>query len=316
MLTNKSIKRLKMNKTLLSIFLIAFAFITVSAQQQSQYTQYMYNQMAYNPAYAGSQESTIVFGHYRTQWVGLDGAPKTGSFSINSPISEMGHGLGISIINDEIGPTTTTGFDVNLSYALEMENSDMFYFGIKGGGTNLEVNYTVLKLLHPDSELTGVLSQFSPTIGAGVYYQSDQWYAGLAIPNFLQTKFFDDVKQSLASTRMHYYLHGGYIFDINENLLFKPAGVLKAVSGAPLSFDLSANFLINETFTIGAAYRVSSALSGLVAFKISESATIGYSYDYETTSLSNYSRGSHEFFLKFNLKPLVRTYAGKNCWCN
>lgn len=306
----------QMKKTLLFLLFSLMPAIKLMAQQESQYTQYMYNQMAINPAYAGSQDKTILFGQYRAQWVGLEGAPKTANLSINSPISEMGHGMGISFENDQIGPTQTNSFDVNFSYAIELENYTMLYLGVKAGGSSFEVDYTKLRILHPETEMSGKLTQFSPNIGTGIFLQADTWYAGLSVPRILETKFYDDVQNSLASEKMHFYLHGGYIFELNDNLLFKPSALFKAVSGSPLAFDLSANFLINDKFTIGTAYRLNSSISGLVGFNISEQATIGYAYDYETTSIGNYARGSHEFFIKFNLEPLARTLIGRNCWCN
>lgn len=306
----------QMKKHLL-FFLMAFAMKgNMQAQQQSQYTQYMYNQMAINPAYAGSQDKTILFGQYRTQWVGLEGAPKTASLSINSPISEKGHGLGISFENDEIGPTLTNSFDINFSYAIELENYTMLFLGVKAGGSSFEVDYTKLRILHPETEMSGKLTQFSPNIGTGIFVQADTWYAGLSVPRILETKFYDDVQNSLASEKMHFYLHGGYIFELNQNLLLKPSALIKAVSGSPLAVDISANFLINEKFTLGTAYRLNSSVSALAGFNISEDVSIGYAYDYETTSIGNYARGSHELFIKFNLEPLARTLTGRNCWCN
>ncbi|PZU20126.1 MAG: hypothetical protein DI589_18705 [Shinella sp.] len=304
-----------MKKTLLTALYILITF-QLSAQQESQYTQYMYNQMAINPAYAGSQDQTIVFGQYRTQWIGLDGAPKTANLSINSPISGKGHGLGISIVNDQIGPTQSTYFDINFSYAIELENFTVLYLGVKAGGSSFEIDYNKLRILTPEIEMSGKLSKFSPNIGTGIYIQNDKWYAGLSVPHILESKFYDDVRTSIASEKMHFYLHGGYIIELSENFLFKPAAMFKAVSGTPLAIDVSGNMLYNDKFTFGAAYRLNSSVSALVGFKISEQASIGYAYDYETTNIGNYARGSHEFFIKFNLEPLKKTNVGRNCWCN
>lgn len=296
--------------------LILLFTIGASAQQESQYTQYMYNQMAINPAYAGSQESTIIFGQYRTQWVGIDGAPQTANFSGHTTVSEAGHGIGISVINDKIGPTQTTYFDVNFSYAIELENYNVLYLGVKGGGSSFDIDYNKLNILTPETEMSGSMSKFSPNFGTGVYLQSDRWYAGIAVPRILETKFFDNVRQSVASEKMHFYMHGGYIFDLTETIKFKPTALLKAVSGAPLAVDMSANFLFSEKFTAGAAYRLNSSFSGLIGFNISKEMSVGYAYDHETTSIGNYARGTHEFFIKFNLEPLAKTYIGRSCWCN
>lgn len=304
-----------MNK-FFALILGSLSYFGASAQQESQYTQYMYNQMAINPGYAGSQEKTIIFGQYRTQWVGIDGAPQTGNFSINSTVSEAGHGLGISVITDKIGPTQTTYFDLNFSYAIELENYNVLYLGVKGGGSSFDIDYNKLRIRTPETEMSGTMSRFSPNFGTGIYLQSDSWYAGISVPRILETKFYDNVRQSLASEKMHFYMNGGYIFDVSDNLKFKPSALIKAVSGSPLALDLSANFLFSEKFTAGASYRLDSAVSALVGFNISKEMSIGYAYDHETTSIGNHARGTHEFFIKFNLEPLAKTYIGRSCWCN
>lgn len=310
-------KKYRSMKKLFFATVIAMASTAASfGQQESQYTQYMYNQMAINPAYAGSQEQTIIFAQYRTQWVGIEGAPQTGNFSINSTVSEEGHGLGLSVISDKIGPTQTTYFDVNFSYAIELENYNVLYLGVKAGGSSFDIDYNKLSILTPETEMSGTLSRFSPNFGTGIYLQSDSWYAGISVPRILESKFYDNVRQSVASEKMHFYMNGGYIFEVNENLKFKPSALLKAVSGSPLSLDISANFLFSEKFTAGASYRLNSAVSALAGFNISKQVSVGYAYDHETTSIGNYAGGTHEIFIKFNLEPLAKTYIGRSCWCN
>lgn len=270
------------------------------AQQESQYTQYMYNTVSINPAYAGTRGVTSVLGTYRRQWVGLEGAPKTAQFSIHSPISYQGHGLGLSVINDEIGPSRDTYVNASFSYKLQLGYDTWLNLGITAGGSFLDINYDKLNIYDEgDPQLTGRLSRFSPNIGAGAYLHGSNWYAGISVPALLETRFYDDIKQSVASEKMHFYLIGGYVFDLNPTLKFKPAALVKAVSGAPLAVDVSANFMFNENLILGAAYRWDAAVSVMAGFNITEGLQIGYAYDYETTRLGNYNSGTHEVFVRF-----------------
>lgn len=275
-----------------------------SAQQDSQYTNYMYNTINVNPAYAGSRGIMSIFGLHRTQWVGLDGAPVTNTLSVNTPINNSNFGLGISFVNDRIGPSDENAISADISYTIQTSETYKLSFGIKGTANLLNVDYTKLDrydLTDPQFQ-NNIDNRFSPNIGAGVYFHSDKLYAGLSVPNFLETEHFDDNVSATAKERMHYYLIGGYVFDLSPTVKFKPAFLSKMVTGAPLQLDLTANFMFNEKFVLGAAWRWDAALSGLVGFQVSEGWFIGYSYDAETTKLANYNSGSHEIFLRYEFK--------------
>ncbi|RZK12290.1 MAG: type IX secretion system membrane protein PorP/SprF [Flavobacterium sp.] len=290
-----------------TILLLLFLLLSlvVQAQQDSQYTQYMYNTVNVNPAYAGSRGVTSIFLLHRTQWVGLDGAPVTNTASINKPIGDTNMGYGVSFVNDRIGISDENTIAVDFSYSIKTSEDYKISFGIKGSVNLLSVDYSRLAIRHPDDELlsrqANIDNRLSPNFGAGIYWHSDRNYIGLSVPNFLETKHYDDNVTSLASERMHFYFIGGSVFDLNENLKFKPAMMTKMVQGAPLQVDLSANFLFNEKFMFGAAYRWSAALSGMVGFQVTDSWHIGYAYDAETTKLANYNSGSHEIFLRYEL---------------
>lgn len=275
-----------------------------SAQQDSQYTNYMYNTINVNPAYAGSRGVMSIFGLHRTQWVGLDGAPVTNTLSVNTPINNSNFGLGISFVNDRIGPSDENAISADISYTIQTSETYKLSFGIKGTANLLNVDYTKLDrydLTDPQFQ-NNIDNHFSPNIGAGVYFHSDKLYAGLSVPNFLETNHFDDNISATAKERMHYYLIGGYVFDLSPTVKFKPAFLSKMVTGAPLQLDLTANFMFNEKFVLGAAWRWDAALSGLVGFQVSEGWFIGYGYDAETTKLANYNSGSHEIFLRYEFK--------------
>jgi len=286
---------------------------TLFAQQDAQYTNYMYNTMAINPGYAGTRDVLSVFGLHRTQWVGLDGAPVTNNFSLHTPIKNSKIGLGLSFVNDRIGPSDENTISVDFAYRIQTSEETTLSFGLKGTANLLNVDYTKLAIYDPtDVDFqNNVDNKFSPNIGAGVYWYSKKYYLGLSVPNFLETKHYDDNNQSsLAKERMHYYIMGGYVFDIGGDFKFKPAVLSKIVNGAPLQLDLTANFMYADKFILGGAYRWDAAVSLLTGFQITNKLLIGYSYDMETTKLANYNSGSHEIFLRFELfnKQLDKVY--------
>ncbi|AJH15265.1 membrane protein [Myroides profundi] len=273
------------------------------AQQDPQYTQYMYNANMINPAYAGSRGTLNVFGMYRTQWVGLDGAPKTANVSVSTPLGESGLGLGVNFTNDRIGAMDENNISVDLAYAIDLNADYKLAFGLKGTANLLSVDYTKLNIHNPTDPVSqeNLNNKFNPNIGAGVYLYSDKAYVGLSVPNFLTTDRYDDNDITTMRQKMHFYLMGGYVFDVSENLLFKPAALVKAVSGSPLQVDLTANFLLYDKFTLGAAYRWDASVSALAGFQVNDNLFVGYSYDFETTALKRYNSGSHEVFLRFEL---------------
>lgn len=281
---------------------------TIRAQQDAQFTQYMYNTINVNPAYAGSRQSMNIFALHRTQWVGLDGAPVTNTASINTPLKNTNMGIGVSIINDKIGPSDESNLAVDFSYSINTSEEFKLSFGIKASANLLNINFDKLNQYDANdySFENNVDDKFSPNIGVGLYWYSDKTYIGLSAPNLLETKHFDKyagtgANSYIAKERINYYLTAGHVFDLNYNLKFKPTLMTKLVQGAPLQVDISANFLFNEKFTLGAAYRWSAAVSALVGFQATDSWFIGYGYDLETTRLANYNSGSHEIFLRFEL---------------
>ncbi|EKB05833.1 hypothetical protein HMPREF9713_00635 [Myroides odoratimimus CCUG 12700] len=286
----------------ISLLLIG-CFQTMQAQQDPQYTQYMYNANMINPAYAGSRGTLNVFGMYRTQWVGLEGAPKTANVSVSTPLGESGLGLGVNFTNDRIGAMDENNISVDLAYAIDLNENYKLAFGLKGTANLLSVDYTKLNIHNPTDPVSqeNLNNKFNPNIGAGVYLYSDKAYVGLSVPNFLTTDRYDDNDITTMRQKMHFYLMGGYVFDLSQEILFKPAALVKAVSGAPLQVDLTANFLFYDKFTLGGAYRWDASVSALAGFQVNENLFVGYSYDFDTTALRHYNSGSHEIFLRFEL---------------
>ncbi len=282
--------------------MILFVFFGGYAQQDSQYTQYMYNTIMINPAYAGSRGALSIFGMYRTQWVGLDGAPETSNFSVNTPLNNSNLGVGISLVNDKIGPVNENNFSVDLSYSIPVSASSKLSFGIKTTANLFNLDINKLKIeSRRDPKFQDFKTKFSPNIGAGVYWHSDKAYIGLSVPNFIETNKYNDNDVVIYKDKMNYYIMGGYVFDLDkyQDIKFKPAAIAKMVEGAPLQIDVSANFMFIEKFTLGVAYRWSASVSAIAGFQITDGLYLGYGYDHETNSLRNYSSGSHEIFLRY-----------------
>ena len=289
-------------RTKILIFALMLTCYTGFAQQDAQFTQYMYNTININPAYAGSRGVMSIFGLHRTQWVGLDGAPTTNAFSINTPINNSNLGVGLSLVNDKIGPTSDNTISADLSYTIPMNEDYKLSFGIKASGNlfNLDTD-KLTPAQQNDPNLNNFNNEFSPNFGAGVYLHSDKLYLGLSVPNFLQDSKYSDNDVAVFQERMNFYFIGGYVFDLSPSIKFKPAFLTKLVTGAPLQVDASANFLFFDKLMLGGAYRWDAAVSALAGFQITDGLFIGYSYDMETTQLRNYNSGSHEVFLRFEL---------------
>nr|WP_299346005.1 type IX secretion system membrane protein PorP/SprF [Allomuricauda sp.] len=282
------------------------------SQQDPQYTQYMYNTQIINPAYAGSRE-VLSFGVLgRTQWVNLDGSPQTGTFTMNFPTGLYRNmGLGLSIVHDQIGPAIESNAVVDYSYSINMApyTISKLSFGIKAGVDLLDVDYSRLNLSDPNDPFfqNNVDQRLNLQVGAGIYFRTEKFYAGVSVPNFLNFKHFDESSlenedvENIAIERLHYFYIMGYVFNLSPNLKFKPATLVKFVSGAPLQWDASANFLVYDKLTLGASYRWNASISGLVGFQISKSFFAGVAYDYQSTAIEDYSNGSYEVFLRFDV---------------
>ena len=271
-------------------------------QQDAQFTQYMYNTININPAYAGSRGAMSIFALHRTQWVGLDGAPTTNAASINTPINNSNLGLGVSFVNDKIGPTNENTISGDLSYTIPTSENFKLSFGMKATANLFNLNVDKLNPADQgDPQFQNPRNVFTPNVGAGIYYHSDKAYLGLSVPNFIQTNRYNDNQVAIFKEKINYYLIGGYVFDLSYDIKFKPAFLTKLVEGSPLQVDVSANFMFIEKVVVGVAYRWSAAMSAMVGFQVTDGMYIGYGYDLETTNLENYNSGSHEIFLRYEI---------------
>tara|TARA_R110002012_G_scaffold265802_1_gene449207 strand:+ start:2529 stop:3521 length:993 start_codon:yes stop_codon:yes gene_type:complete len=281
-----------------------FSVGMIFAQKEPQYTQYMYNIGSFNPAYVGTVETPDITGLYRVQWSGIPGAPKTLRFGVNLPMANEKNGLGFNVVSDQLGPTTQTYIDFAYSFQVKLSEDTKLSFGVDAGGSLLDVDYTKGDFENPNEPLLNnadTFNKFYPTVGAGMFMYQENWYLGLSVPNFLTSGIYADEVANIVEDKMQFNLIGGYIFNFSEGLKFKPAFLMNYLNGSPLNLNLSTNFLISEVVTLGASYRLDNALSGLAGLQVSNSLFLGYSYDYNTNGLGDYSQGSHEVILKFYL---------------
>jgi len=283
--------------------------VDAQAQQDPHYTQYMYNMNVMNPAYAGSKENLAVGLLYRAQWVDIEGAPKTGTLSVHSPVGKN-VGLGLSAITDRIGPVDETNVYGDFSYTLNLGGEHRLALGIKAGATFHKVGlFSDIGNGHvPDINDPAFRENSSNTffnIGTGLFYYTQKYYLALSVPNMLKSKHLDirnDGREyQFGSETQHYFLTGGYVFDLSENTKFKPSFMVKSAFDAPTSVDASANMMFHDRFEIGATYRLDDSFGGMVNFAVTPNIRVGYAYDRIISDLKVSTQSSHEIMLLFDL---------------
>lgn len=290
-------KKLFLLTLITSILCVDFA----TAQQDPQYTQYMYNQNVVNPAYAGLQEGLSLGLLYRNQWSALDGAPETYTFNAHAPVGER-TGLGISLITDELGPVRETNAYIDFSYTIPVSNNYQLAFGLKAGATFHDIGLAELELQDPgDPFFSQNINQTTPNIGAGVFLYSDNFYFGASVPNILKSLHLDENGLQFGSETNHYFVTSGYVFQTTENLKLKPSVLVKSAFDAPTSFDVNLNALFLEKFELGVSYRLDDSFSGIVGFQATPDLRIGYAYDAVVSEINNVAPSSHEIILTYNI---------------
>jgi type IX secretion system PorP/SprF family membrane protein len=298
-----------MKKGYLALALLTLLALEVQAQQDPHYTQYMYNMNIVNPAYAGSKETISGSILYRQQWVGLEGAPKTATFSLHSPVGKN-VGLGLSAVSDKIGPVEESNVYADFSYTLRLGNDHNLAFGLKSGVTfqNIGLFTDIGNGFVPQPNDIAFSEDTSNTyfnIGAGVFYYTPKYYVAFSVPNMLDATHLDltvnDDSYEFGNETEHYFLTAGYVFDLSANTKFKPSFMLKSAFDVSPSLDASANFLFYEKFEAGATYRLDDAFGVMVNFAITPGLRIGYAYDHVTSDLNTTTPASHEFMLLFDL---------------
>jgi type IX secretion system PorP/SprF family membrane protein len=297
-----------MKKIYLGALLALVSLGEVSAQQDPHYTQYMYNMNVINPAYAGSKENLSMGLLYRKQWVEIEDAPTTATFSGHMPIGRN-VGLGLSFISDKIGPVEENNVYADFSYTLNLGGEHKLAFGLKGGltfhnvGLFSDINGT---LPQPDDPaFSENINNTYLNIGTGLFYYTNKYYVAFSVPNMLKSKHLDlrdsgEVRE-FGSEVSHYFLTAGYVFDLSANTKFKPFAMLKSAFNAPTSLDVSTNFLFYEKFEIGATYRLEDSFGAMVNYAITPNLRIGYAYDHIVSDLNITTPSSHEVILLFDV---------------
>lgn len=290
-------------KRITVIVAIVLFTVSVKAQQDPQYTQYMYNMNIINPAYAGSYDALSLNFLGRTQWVGIEGAPRTLTLGAHAPVGKN-VGLGLSLVVDKLGPVEEQNLYGDFSYTLKMGNDAKLALGLKTGVTLFNANLSQLQTTDPNDVafINNNINKALPNFGVGAFYYTDKFYAGLAIPNLLETFHFEKKggQVTRASDRKHVFLTTGYVFNLSGDLKLKPSVMVKAAEGAPLSIDFSGNVLLSEQLEFGLSYRLDESVSALINVRARKNLRVGYAYDYTLTNLGDFNSGSHEIFLLFN----------------
>lgn len=285
------------------VILFVFLFgINSFAQQDPQYTQYMYNMNVVNPAYAGSSDHFAIGLLYRNQWVGVDGAPETFTANAHTPVGKQ-VGLGLSLIADQVGPVKETNAYADFSYTLQLGADNRLALGVKAGATFHDIGLTNLDVLQEDDPfLEENINQVTPNIGAGAYlYKPNKYYVSLSMPNVLESVHLDTNGNKIGSESRHLFAAAGYVFSLSDNFKLKPHGLLKSNFDAPLSFDLNANLFMYDLVEVGAGYRLDDAITAMINFQVSPGFRIGYAYDSVQSEIKVESNSSHEIFLNIDL---------------
>lgn len=313
-MSNKIFRFYSNSKVILNSYLIIcigllFISNTLKAQQEPMYSQYMLNMVQINPAYAGNRAVDNFTTLYRMQWAGIDGAPTTASLSWDRRQDGTNVGYGLQVYNDKLGIESTSGIQAFYSYRLAFEKSCLT-FGLSAGVLNYISSYSMATTYQSGDDLFQQdVNGWLPTVGIGALYATNDWYVGLSVPALLKTKIIDNNYQTTSSADNHYFLTGGYIYNVNTDLTLKPSLMIKAVKGAPVEVDYNINLWFQEKMAIGLSYRSGDALISMFEIQVTPGIHLGYAYDYTISNLKTYSNGSHELMMRFELNgsKLVKT---------
>ncbi len=295
---------MKSIRSIIIAILISGAAQTVMAQQDAMYSQYMFNTLAVNPAYAGSRNVTSATALYRDQWIGIEGAPRTATFTIDMPVAAKKVGLGLQIFNDKIGITNTTGAYVSYAYRIRFDKATLA-FGIQGGVSQYRADLNSVALntgFSNDASFRNNINKTLLNFGTGIYYSTDRFYLGFSSPQLLNNKLSDlntSGNNAFSGQQLHLFLASGYVFTLDDDLKLKPSVLFKAVRGAPLQADINTTLWIKDALALGFQYRTEADVSVQIEFQVSSQIRLGYAYDRSTSDLVNYNSGSHEIMIRY-----------------
>lgn len=293
---------------LIFLLIMTITFQQASAQTEPMYSQYMYNMLGVNPAYAGSREALSMNFFQRNQWVGIKGAPKTTSITIDQAIKEGKMGWGIQVYDDRLGVEAATGFNGMLSTRIRVSEKGILSGGLSFGMMNYRINLNEVNNRNntndPSFVVTDKPSKWNPSIGMGVYYNTDRFYASVSTPSVLKSRLasYENFNTSIQkSDAFHLFANAGYVFDINEDIRLKPSTMVKMVSGAPIEADLNMNIWLKDLLGIGGSYRTGDAIVGIIELQATSQIRFGYAYDVPFNPLKYFTKGSHELMLRYEL---------------
>ncbi|WP_299840251.1 type IX secretion system membrane protein PorP/SprF [uncultured Tenacibaculum sp.] len=295
------------------LLLLNFLFIvTAQAQQYPQFTQYTYNMNIINPAYAGFKDALNVNVMGRTQWVGVEGAPKTGTLGINTPLGiRRNFGIGFSAIYNELGPLKETHLYGDVAYKMSVSNNGLLSFGLKFGASIQSLNQSLLRFNTSENFTNTIPNKTYANLGFGLFFSQEDFYVSLSLPNILSTNFFN-VESTLdspeeVSRNSTVFLGGGYVFTLSNTVKLKPAMMFRYSSKIPVALDISSSVFINDKIEFGISHRIKESIALITALNVNKNIRIGYSYDFSTSNAFN-SNGSHEILLLYsvNLKDRER----------
>jgi type IX secretion system PorP/SprF family membrane protein len=292
---------------LVTLLLISTLCSEVNAQQDPMYTHYMYNTLSINPAYAGSRDALTITALHRSQWLDFKGAPMTQTLTLHSPIGNKHIGLGLAASNDKVGPVNNTAVSGSFAYMMQLTKKSKLSLGLSGGVNILQADLSTLQLDNQNdpSFQNDLRNKVTPSIGFGVYYSRERFYAGVSTPNLLESNYYATTQPNGTVTEgkahRHYFFIAGAVFNLSNNLAFKPTTFVKVTAGAPVQADLTASFIIMKKLLLGAMYRTGDAFGALVGFDLSQQFHIGYSYDWSYGNRTfKYNQGSHEIMLRYD----------------
>ncbi len=290
---------------LLSLLLLPGISYRLAAQQNIVYSQYIYNGLLINPAYAGSHVQLSATLSYRNQWVNFEGAPQTATLGVHTAMNKSKVGLGLLATSDKIGSYTNTGIFGSYAYRIQDRRGGVFSMGLQAGIHNFKADYTALKLkAGQDPKFNGTISELKPNFGGGIFYYNKKFFGGFSVPVILEhSKFFNGGLEQLAMAR-HYYLYVGAMLPLDrmEKVKLSPSFLIRAQEGTPLNADINLNVIFHNLISAGVSYRTGESITTLLNFKLSEKFNFGYSYDWVTSDIRNYSNGTHEFMLNYRVR--------------
>lgn len=298
---------MKSYKKIIIIMALALIGSNLKAQQAPMYTHYMYNTLVVNPGYAGSRDALTVTALHRSQWVGFEGAPQTQTLTLHAPLKRERIGLGLSVMNDKIGPVNNTSVIADFAFIMKLTSKAKLALGLSSGVNIFQANLASLNLDQQNDPAfaDNTSNRVTPDFGFGAYYSRERFYAGISTPNLLQNSYSQVIQADgttlIGKEQRHFFFIAGAMIRISDNVDFKPTTLVKATAGAPIQADLTASFILVKRLTLGGMYRTGDSFGGLVGFDLTNQLHVGYSYDWSYgISSSKYNNGSHEIMLRYD----------------